>query len=104
MSNADRVLLADIGGTNARFALADPASAVPLLDDSVREFVVADFPSLADAAQHYLDETGATAQNGVFAVAGRVDGDEARITNHPWVISVNQFTRGNSLRSPTPAK
>ena len=73
MSNADRVLLADIGGTNARFALADPASAVPLLDDSVREFVVADFPSLADAAQHYLDETGATAQNGVFAVAGRVD-------------------------------
>jgi len=23
----------------------------------------------------------------VFAVAGRVDGDEARITNHPWVIS-----------------
>ena len=36
MSNADRVLLADIGGTNARFALADPASAVPLLDDSVR--------------------------------------------------------------------
>ena len=90
MSNADRVLLADIGGTNARFALADPASAVPLLDDSVREFVVADFPSLADAAQHYLDETGATAQNGVFAVAGRVDGDEARITNHPWVISVNR--------------
>ena len=74
MSNADRVLLADIGGTNARFALADPHAEVPLLDDSVREFVVADFPSLADAAQHYLDETGATAQNGVFAVAGRVDG------------------------------
>ena len=90
MSNADRVLLADIGGTNARFALADTSAAVPLLDDSVREFVVADFPSLADAAQHYLDETGATAQNGVFAVAGRVDGDEARITNHPWVISVNR--------------
>jgi glucokinase len=90
MSNADRVLLADIGGTNARFALADTSASVPLLDDSVREFVVADFPSLADAAQHYLDETGATAQNGVFAVAGRVDGDEARITNHPWVISVNR--------------
>ena len=90
MSNADRVLLADIGGTNARFALADTSAPVPLLDDSVREFVVADFPSLAEAAQHYLDETGATAQNGVFAVAGRVDGDEARITNHPWVISVNR--------------
>lgn len=81
------LLIADIGGTNARFALADPHAATPLLDDSVREFAVADFPSLADAARHYLDQAGAHADRGVFAVAGRVDGDEARITNHPWVIS-----------------
>lgn len=80
-------LLADIGGTNARFALARQDETTPLLMDSVREFAVADFPSLADAAQHYLDTTGAQARTGVFAVAGRVDGDEARITNHPWVIS-----------------
>ena len=87
---ATRVLLADIGGTNARFALADPASPSPLLVDSVQGFAVADFPSLADTARHYLRETGqdgAGIRHGVFAVAGRVDGDEARITNHPWVIS-----------------
>jgi len=88
-----RVLLADIGGTNARFALADTAAKAPLLFDSVREYPVADFPSLADAAQHHLDAVLGQAQDvqmpqrGVFAVAGRVDGDEARITNHPWVIS-----------------
>ncbi|WP_101925443.1 MULTISPECIES: glucokinase [Luteimonas] len=88
---APLALLADIGGTNARFALADTASATPLQLDSIREFVVADFPSLADAALHYLDVVGqqgeAALAHGVFAVAGRVDGDEARITNHPWVIS-----------------
>ena len=84
---ADALLIADIGGTNARFALADPHATVPLLDDSVREFAVAEFPSLADAARHYLEQVGAQASRGVFAVAGRVDGDEARITNHPWVIS-----------------
>lgn len=87
---AARVLLADIGGTNARFALADPAAARPLLEDSIRGFAVADFPSLADAARHYLDGEGidcGAVREGVFAVAGRVDGDEARITNHPWVIS-----------------
>jgi len=83
----DLRLIADIGGTNARFALADPHAPAPLLDDSVREFAVADFPSLADAARHYLDQVGASARAGVFAVAGKVDGDEARITNHPWVIS-----------------
>ena len=81
------LLVADIGGTNARFALADTASDTPLLEDSIREFPVVDFPSLGDAARHYLQEVAAEADRGVFAVAGRVDGDEARITNHPWVIS-----------------
>jgi glucokinase len=90
MSGGTRVLLADIGGTNARFALADPAAEYPLLEDSVQRFAVADFPSLAEAARHYLHETGqhdAGIVHGVFAVAGRVEGDIARITNHPWVIS-----------------
>jgi glucokinase len=86
----ERVLLADIGGTNARFALADTGAESPLIVESVGEYAVADFPSLADAAKHYLDQTGASAQNGVFAVAGRVDGDQARITNHPWVISLSR--------------
>jgi glucokinase len=87
MSMADPFLIADIGGTNARFALADTRQESPLLEDSVREYAVAEFPSLAEAARHYLDQANAQAQRGVFAVAGRVDGDEARITNHPWVIS-----------------
>ncbi|KAF1687594.1 glucokinase [Pseudoxanthomonas broegbernensis] len=80
-------LIADIGGTNARFALADAAAPEPLIGESVREFAVAEFPSLAEAARHYLEQADTQAQRGVFAVAGRVDGDEARITNHPWVIS-----------------
>ncbi|RBI44853.1 glucokinase, partial [Xanthomonas oryzae pv. oryzae] len=81
------VLVADIGGTNARFALADVDASVPLLDDTSREFAVVDFTSLGEAARYYLDQIGVQATQGVFAVAGRVDGDEARITNHPWVIS-----------------
>ncbi|MEQ4573465.1 MAG: glucokinase, partial [Gammaproteobacteria bacterium] len=81
------VLVADIGGTNARFALADIDASVPLLADTVREYPVVEFPSLGDAASHYLEQTGVPTARGVFAVAGRVDGDEARITNHPWVIS-----------------
>jgi len=86
------VLLADIGGTNARFALADTSARLPLLGDSVEEYAVADFPSLGDAARHYLDSQGtgrdgrAGLRSGVFAVAGRVEGDHARITNHPWAI------------------
>ncbi|MGH8054329.1 MAG: glucokinase [Stenotrophomonas sp.] len=84
---ANTVLVADIGGTNARFALADLSASVPLNQSSIDEYPVTEFASLADAAAHYLQQQGASAGSGVFAVAGRVDGDEARITNHPWVIS-----------------
>ncbi|GAA3918986.1 glucokinase [Luteimonas lutimaris] len=82
------VLLADIGGTNARFALAHTSTRPPLLDGSVEEYAVAEFPSLGDAARHYLDSQGAGShvRDGVFAVAGRVEGGHARITNHPWTI------------------
>ena len=87
------VLVADIGGTHARFALACREESGPLLADSVREFAVADFPSLSEAARHYLEgndvrATSAEVKRAVFAVAGHIDGDEARITNHPWVISI----------------
>ncbi len=87
MSAANAVLVADIGGTNARFALAELGSATPLDPASIDEYPVSEFASLADAAAHYLQQRGASAHSGVFAVAGRVDDDEARITNHPWVIS-----------------
>lgn len=82
-----QLLVADIGGTNARFALTDLTASVPLDASSIDEYPVTRFASLADAAAHYLHEHNATAGSGVFAVAGRVDDDEARITNHPWVIS-----------------
>lgn len=85
------VLLADIGGTNARFALADRSAAMPLLEGSVREFPVMQFASLAEAARHYLGITGTRPRHAVFAVAGRVTGNEARITNHPWLISATEL-------------
>ena len=83
-------LVADIGGTHVRFALADAGRAEPLLLDSVQKLDVSAFPSLVDAARHYLQGVGkglGEPAQAVFAVAGRVDGDVARITNHPWVIS-----------------
>ena len=89
MSDGRPTLLADVGGTNARFALADGLAAEPLLADSVRHYAVADFGSLADAARHYLEATGAHARQAVFSVAGPVLGDEVRMTNHPWVIRID---------------
>lgn len=88
MNDGSPLLLADVGGTNARFALADPAAARPLLDDTIRHYAVGDFPSLAEAARHYLQATGMRVLQAVFSVAGPVLGDEVRMTNHPWVIGI----------------
>jgi glucokinase len=84
-------LLGDIGGTNARFALTRIGSNEALVADSVKTYAVADYPSLAAAARHYMDGTPVNAAFGVFAIAGRVDGDEARMTNHAWVISARRI-------------
>jgi glucokinase, proteobacterial type len=81
-------LLADLGGTNVRFGIADPAREVPLLAESVRRYKVEEFDSLAEAAKHYLKSTGLHAQRAVFAAAGRIsDGQTVQITNNPWAIS-----------------
>ncbi|WP_220349018.1 glucokinase [Alkalilimnicola ehrlichii] len=49
---ADTALVADIGGTNARFALIEPSEGRVHAVQSVR---CADYPTLEAAAEAYLD-------------------------------------------------
>ncbi|MEO7323662.1 MAG: glucokinase [Dokdonella sp.] len=86
-SATDHVLLADVGGTNVRFALADTASAQPLLGESIRRYHVADFATFTDAAKAYLADSGARPRRGVFGFAGQVRDGEVQVTNHAWSVS-----------------
>lgn len=83
MPAAPLALLADIGGTNARFALGAADGTV----SAVRRLPTAGHPSLVDAARHYLAETSAAPQLAAFAVAGPVTGDAVRLTNLAWQFS-----------------
>ncbi|SIQ77005.1 glucokinase [Rhizobium sp. RU20A] len=78
------VLIGDIGGTNARFALLTDAFA------ERREFPVvqtADFPSIDAAIQEtVLDKTSVQPRTAILAVAGPIQGDEIPLTNAGWVI------------------
>jgi glucokinase len=83
-------LLADLGGTNVRFALAEPSHDSPLLLDSVRRYRVKDFPSLADTIRQYFADSGLSASRAVIAAAGRiVDGETVKVTNNPWLVSAH---------------
>jgi glucokinase len=81
-------LVADIGATNARFGLLDRDGTVL----HHQTLACADYRSLEDAAEAYLGmAASATAPaRAAVAIAGPVTGDVIRMTNHPWVFSVER--------------
>jgi glucokinase len=79
-----RALLADIGGTNARFALLDgDALGPPLI------LPVADHPTVEDAVATALARLapGGGVAAAVLALAGPVVAEPVRLTNAPWEVS-----------------
>lgn len=83
------VLIGDIGGTNARFAILLDAYAEPKEFPGVR---TADFASLDEAIQSaVLDRTSVRPLSALLAVAGPVDGDEIALTNYGWVVRPRQM-------------
>lgn len=78
-------LLADVGGTNARFAWQASAGA-PIAD--VRVLPCAEHPTLQAAMHAYLDGLNqGRPQAAAIAIANPITGDEVRMTNHHWVFS-----------------
>ena len=79
-------LIADIGATNARFAIAD--------DQGFYEQKVLkceDFPTIIDAVDSYLSTIGAQKPKlAAFAVAGPVSNDTFEMTNNPWRFSIEE--------------
>ncbi len=89
-----RALVADIGGTNARFALADLA-ALDVTD--VRTFPTADHASLAEAIKCYLKDSGETVAHAGIAVAAPLHEDTVKLTNAPWVFAQSTLAREAGL-------
>jgi glucokinase len=81
------VLVADIGGTNARFALATRDKDRIITRDS-QTFRAEDFETIRDAADAYLEAVTAKPKAACFAVAGPVGDDVIDFTNSPWVLEV----------------
>jgi glucokinase len=82
-------LLADIGGSKSRFALANSAG-------RPERILVIDNDTVADleaAVARYLEETGARPRTATFAIAGPIDGEEVALTNRAW-----RFRRGDFAR------
>ncbi|WP_245642650.1 glucokinase [Nonomuraea candida] len=83
-------LVADIGGTNARFGLVTSLEARPT---NVAVLAGADYGTLPEAVAAYLAEHAGGVRPGAacLALAGPIDGDHYRLTNSHWAGSVRDL-------------
>jgi glucokinase len=90
------VLLADIGGTFARFSiLADPGGPFHLL---AKDLTTA-HPNVSSAIASALDNyAGAKAVSALLALAGRVSGSVAHLTNAGWTVDAQTIGRELGLK------
>ncbi|XDA96839.1 ROK family protein [Sulfitobacter sp. LCG007] len=87
------LILADVGGTNVRFASAS-AGAEGLAD--IRRYRNDDYRSFDDALAAYRREAQIDRVEAMcFAVAGPVNGKVARLTNRNWTLDEDRLPEAN---------
>jgi glucokinase len=89
-------LVADIGGTNARFALVADDTSVAIEPRNLR---CAEYATIADAALAYLDQVAlGKPYQAAISIASPVTGDAIDMTNHSWSFSVSETRAALGLR------
>ena len=83
-------LVADIGGTNSRLALA-PTGSLELT--RTRSYVNADYKCFDNVISDYLSNSNATVKQLVIAMAGPVRNNVGRLTNLDWEINGNKLAQ-----------
>lgn len=86
-------LLADIGGTNARFALETGPGRI----EAIEVLSCAAHATLADALRTYLAlpavAVAGAVRHAAIAIANPIVGDFVRMTNHHWEFSIEALRR-----------
>ena len=89
-------LVADIGGTNARFATADLAT-LSLMD--IRTFPTAEHATLAAAMRAYLNDAPEKITHAGLAVAAPLRDDAVKFTNAVWTFKQSTLAQEAGLEA-----
>jgi glucokinase len=87
-SRSERVLLADVGGTNARFAVLNGGVLGP-----IEHMKVAEHQKFADALGAFMARQAdhATVSRALFGVAGVVERGRCALTNNSWIVDADEL-------------
>ncbi|WP_210526824.1 glucokinase [Rubellimicrobium arenae] len=92
-------LVADVGGTNTRVAIAQGSEVVT---STIRRYANADYPTLEDALRRFIsDEAVSGLAAACVAVAGPVKDGRGTLTNRDWAI--DNATLSRATGAPTAA-
>lgn len=80
------ILTGDVGGTNTRLAILEPTDEGRFVKHGSQVFPSADFSSLEDAIDAFLEQAGEPCERAAFGIAGPVMNGRCTATNLPWVI------------------
>lgn len=84
------VLVGDVGGTNARFAVGHRFKGQVQIEHFMK--LEGDkFDTFYDALAEYIKRTGVEIAEASFALAGPVEGDDVQMTNRDWHVSTAQL-------------
>ena len=87
-----KVLAGDIGGTNARLAIAEIGYGAPRITKEQR-YPSGEAPGLAPIVCRFLDGSGEQVERACFGIAGPVVDGECRTPNLPWTVNARELSR-----------
>ncbi|CAL1690897.1 Glucokinase [Brevundimonas subvibrioides] len=90
MSDGKTLLVGDVGGTNARFALARMEGGQIVLDHH-ESFPAEQYPTFLGGVKAFIDGCETKPSGGVIAVAGPVEDGAIDLTNSPWAVSETEL-------------
>lgn len=95
-----KLLVADVGGTFARIAEVEVATAQSPRLLAYHKYACAEHADLAAILRRFIDEEAASPlQDAVVAIAGVLDGDTLVNANLPWPVSLARTREAASLSS-----
>lgn len=83
---SETVVVVDIGGTHARFAIAEVGGGRVLSLGDATTLATANHASFQSAWEAFADRQSQVPRSVAIAVAGPIGGDIIRFTNNPWLI------------------
>lgn len=87
MSGTEEIVVVDIGGTHARFALAEVSDGVVRNLSQPVKMATAEHASLQTAWEAFAEEVGRELPRAAaLALAAPIRGDLIKLTNNPWVV------------------